>query len=118
VITLNSQDAAARGIRGGEVVRVFNERGELLAAAAVSADVRASVVSLPTGAWFDPAVLGPTGALEKHGNPNVLTPDRGTSRLAQGPTAHSTLVQVELFEGEVPPVTAFVPPQILVRGAS
>jgi biotin/methionine sulfoxide reductase len=118
VITLNSQDAAARGIRGGEVVRVFNERGELLAAAAVSADVRASVVSLPTGAWFDPAVLGTTGALEKHGNPNVLTPDRGTSRLAQGPTAHSTLVQVELFEGEVPPVTAFVPPQILVRGAS
>ncbi|MFT5174264.1 MAG: biotin/methionine sulfoxide reductase, partial [Gammaproteobacteria bacterium] len=117
VITLNEVDAAARAIHGGEVVRVFNDRGELLAAAAVSADVRAGVVSLPTGAWFDPAVLGTTGSLEKHGNPNVLTPDRGTSRLAQGPTAHSTLVQVELFVGEIPQVTAFVPPQIIDREA-
>ena len=115
VITLNEADAAARGIHGGEVVRVFNDRGELLAAVAVSAQVRAGVVSLPTGAWFDPSVLGTTGSLEKHGNPNVLTPDRGTSRLAQGPTAHSTLVQVELFAGEVPPVTAFVPPTVIAR---
>lgn len=52
-------------------------------------------------------------SLEKHGSPNVLTLDKGTSRLAQGCTALSELVQVEKFEGSPPPVTAFEPPQIL-----
>ena len=64
----------------------------------------------PTGAWFDPSDPGQAHSLEKHGNPNVLTPDRGTSRLAQSPTCNSTLVQVSRFTGAVPPVTAFDPP--------
>ena len=53
---------------------------------------------------------GEIGSLDKHGNPNVLTPDRGTSKLAQGPTAQSTLVEVEKLSGEPPPVSAFEPP--------
>jgi len=112
-ITLHPDDAASRGIAHGDVVRVFNDRGALLAAAALSPDIRAGVVRLPTGAWYDPATPGEIGALEKHGNPNVLTPDRGTSRLAQGPIAHSALVEVERFEGVPPEVTAFEPPQVL-----
>ena len=115
IITLNEADAAARGIAAGDIVRAFNDRGQLLAAAAVSSNVRPGVASLPTGAWFNPAKAGEIGALEKHGNPNVLTADRGTSRLAQGPTAHSTLVQVERYDGVVPPVSAFTPPQIIAR---
>jgi biotin/methionine sulfoxide reductase len=73
------------------------------------------VVTLPTGAWYDPAERGVIGALDKHGNPNVLTPDRGTSRLGQGPIAHSALVEVERFEGEAPAVTAHQPPSVLRR---
>jgi biotin/methionine sulfoxide reductase len=46
----------------------------------------------------------------------VLTPDKGTSRLAQGPIAHTCLVEVERFEGEPPPVTAFEPPEIIWSG--
>ena len=53
------------------------------------------------------------GGLCKHGNPNVLTLDKGTSRLGQGPSAHSCLVDVAPYRGTVPPVTAFEPPQIL-----
>ncbi|MGB0383932.1 MAG: hypothetical protein ACPGWR_03830 [Ardenticatenaceae bacterium] len=34
------------------------------------------------------------------GNPNVLTLDKGTSRLGQGSIAHSCLVEVELFENQ------------------
>ena len=45
-----------------------------------------------------------------HGNPNVLTLDKGTSRLAQAPVAHSCLVEVERFAGEAPRVAAFDPP--------
>jgi biotin/methionine sulfoxide reductase len=68
---------------------------------------------LATGAWFDPVEPGNPGSLDKHGNANVLTLDRGTSRLAQGSSAQTTLVQIERFLGEPPPVTAFEPPILL-----
>jgi len=104
---LNPADAKARGIADGDVVRVFNDRGEVLAGAVLSDGVRPGVIRLATGAWYDPTE--PFG-LDKHGNPNVLTPDRGTSKLAQGPIAHSALVEVEKYKAEAPPVTAFIPP--------
>lgn len=47
-----------------------------------------------------------------HGNPNMLTLDKGTSKLAQGPTAHSCLVEIERFVGDLPIVTAFTPPKV------
>ena len=109
-LVIHPDDAAARGIGEGDVVRVFNDRGATLCAAALSDGVRRGVVRVATGAWYDPEEPGREGALDKHGNPNVLTPDRGTSRLAQGPIAHSALVEVARFEGEPPPVTAFTPP--------
>jgi biotin/methionine sulfoxide reductase len=109
-IALNPADAAARGIADGDVVRVFNARGEILAGAVLDDGVRRGVASLATGAWYDPAEPGRIGSLDKHGNPNVLTLDRGTSRLAQGPIAHSALVEVERFEGPAPEITAFTGP--------
>ena len=109
-IRLNPADAAARGIADGDVVRVFNARGALLAGAVLSGDVLPGVAALATGAWYDPIDPASPGSLDKHGNPNVLTADRGTSKLGQGPSAMSALVEVERFEGEPPPVTAFDPP--------
>ena len=113
VVTLNPDDATARGIKSGDIVRLFNQRGSCLAAAKISSDVREGVGELPTGAWFDPAEPGVRGSLCKHGNPNVLTADRGTSKLGQGPSAHSCLVQIELADEPPPPVTAFIPPDII-----
>jgi biotin/methionine sulfoxide reductase len=112
-IRIHPDDASARGIRTGDVVRVFNDRGACLAGAVVSGAVRPGVVQLSTGAWYDPAADG----MCRHGNPNVLTRDAGTSRLAQGPTAQTCLVEVERFEGEPPRVEAFeAPPGIEARG--
>jgi biotin/methionine sulfoxide reductase len=107
---MNPDDASARGIRDGDVVRVFNDRGAILAGAVVSEELRRGVIQISTGAWYDPQHPGLIGSLDKHGNPNVLTLDKGTSRLAQGPSAQTTLVQVEKFVGEVPPISAFDPP--------
>jgi len=45
-----------------------------------------------------------------HGNPNVLTRDAGTSALAQGCTGQLTVVEVERFTGNLPPIRAFEPP--------
>ena len=111
-MTMNPVDAAGRGIKTGDVVRVFNDRGSCLAGVNLSENVMPGVIQLATGAWFDPVVPGQIGALCKHGNPNVLTMDQGTSSLAQGPTAHSTLVEVEKFNDDIPKVTAHLPPAI------
>jgi biotin/methionine sulfoxide reductase len=52
-------------------------------------------------------------ALDLHGNPNVLAFDEGTSRLTQGPSALSLLVDVEKWTGEAPPVRAYEPPELV-----
>ena len=56
------------------------------------------MVVLSTGAWFDPDY---NLKLERHGNPNVLTKDVGTSSLSQGPTANTTLVEIKKAENEI-----------------
>ena len=111
-IGMNFKDAADRGVKSGDVVRVFNARGSILAGVAVDAGVRQGVLQMSTGAWFDPLAPGVIGSLDKHGNPNVLTPDIGTSSLAQGPSPNTCLVQVEKFEGALPPITCFQPPEL------
>ncbi len=107
-VTLNPADAAARGIRAGDLVRLFNGRGACLGVARLSDGIRPGVVQMSTGAWWDPDETG----LCRHGNPNVLTRDMGTSRLGQGPTAHSCLIGIERFDGPPPPIRAFDPPPI------
>jgi biotin/methionine sulfoxide reductase len=107
-------DAAQRGICAGDVVKVFNDRGAILAGVVVTENVRPGVIQISTGAWYDPHEPGIIGTLDKHGNPNVLTLDKGTSRLAQGPTAQTTLVEVEKYVGDLPGITAFEPPLKLV----
>jgi biotin/methionine sulfoxide reductase len=109
-VSMHPDDAAARGISDGDVVRLFNDRGACLAGARISDSVRPGVVILATGAWYDPHT--PAG-LERHGNPNVLTLDKGTSRLAQGPSSHTTMVEMELAGDNLPAVQAFEAPTIL-----
>ena len=109
-IRINFADAAVRDIRDGDVVRVFNNRGATLAGAVLTDAIRPGVVQIATGAWYDPETPGEIGSLDKHGNPNVLTPDRGASRLSQGSSAQSALVEVEKWSAAPPPISAFDPP--------
>ncbi|MGE0036656.1 MAG: molybdopterin-dependent oxidoreductase [Xanthobacteraceae bacterium] len=107
-VRLHPDDAARRNIADGDLVRVFNGRGACLATAVVDANIMPQVAVMATGAWFDPAAT--PGEPERHGNPNVLTLDIGTSRLAQGSSALTALVEVERYEAPPPPVRAFTPP--------
>ena len=111
-VKINRQDAAARGIQTGDIVRLYNDRGACLCGAIVSDEVMEGVLIVSTGAWFDPDFSGTSGLSCHHGNPNVLTPDIGTSKLAQGPAAHSCLVEVELWTGGPVTMTAHKPPVI------
>jgi biotin/methionine sulfoxide reductase len=114
---INPVDANARGITSGDVVRLFNDRGACLAGAVVTDHVRPHVVQLATGAWFDPAPTPHQGGnalpLCVHGNANVLTRDAGTSKLAQGSSAQTCLVEIELWTGPLPHVRVFTPPEVV-----
>jgi trimethylamine-N-oxide reductase (cytochrome c) len=111
-IFISPQDARARGIRDGDLVRVFNDRGQLLAGAVISDDFPPGVVRIQEGAWYGP--VGPEiGSLDTYGDPNTLTLDVGTSRLAQAPSANTCVVEMERFEGEAPAVTAFGGPTMV-----
>ena len=109
-VWLHPVDAGARSIGDGDIVRVFNDRGACLAGAVVTSSIRPGVAQLATGAWYDPSEPSDIGSLDKHGNPNVLTLDKGASKLSQSCAAQSTLVEIEPFDGKPPAVTAFDPP--------
>jgi len=79
-VRINVEDAAARGIEHGDVVRVFNDRGSCLAGAEVTDAVRPGVIILATGGWYDPMTAGEIGALDKQGNPNVSSVMKGRHR--------------------------------------
>ncbi len=108
-VTLSRAEGAARGIADGDLVSVFNDRGRCVAAAVLDDAVMDGVAIMSTGAWFDPQ----SPLLERHGNPNVLTVDVGTSRLTQAPSALSALVQIERWTGPVPDVRAFEAPEFV-----
>ena len=115
VARIHPQDATARGIKDGDIIRLYNDRGACLAAALITDGVRPGVVVLPTGAWFNPLDNRVFDSLEIHGNPNVLTRDKGTSQLAQATSAHSCLVEIERYEEALPNVTVFNQPDFAKR---
>jgi biotin/methionine sulfoxide reductase len=114
-LSMNPADARRRGIGDGQVVRVFNARGSCFAGVAITDAVRSGVVRLSCGAWYDPAGDGDAPACA-HGNANVLTRDHGTSRLSQGPSSATALVEVERCATEPPPVRAFAPVLLAAGG--
>ena len=110
VARMHPDDAEARGIVDGDIIRLYNSRGACLAGVRITDGIRRGVIQLPTGAWYDPSDPEDNSPLCVHGNPNVLTRDVGTSNLAQGCTGQLTVVEVERFGGNLPPIQAYDPP--------
>jgi biotin/methionine sulfoxide reductase len=113
-IRISVADAARRNISEGDVVRVFNARGACLAGAVIDDGILPNVAVMATGAWIDQS----DGEVERHGNPNVLTLDVGTSRLTQGSSAQTALVEIERWIGPLPPVRALTPPELVPADAA
>ncbi len=113
---IGPEEAGKRGIKHGDLVRVFNDRGQLIAGAYVSDNFPPGVVRIQEGAWYGPT--GPEiGAIDTYGDPNTVTLDIGSSELAQAVSANTCLVQVEKFVGTAPPVNAFGgPTQVDIDG--
>lgn len=99
---LNPADAQLRGISDGDLVRLWNERGACLAFISLDDSVMEGVVTLPTGAWFTPLE-----GIDIAGNANVLTMDIPTSAFGQGTSAHTCLVRLEKYQGDLPDAMEF-----------
>jgi anaerobic selenocysteine-containing dehydrogenase len=88
---LNPADAAARGIKHGDIVQVFNERGIVLCGAYVTERLRKGVVYVDHGARYDPIV---PGEIDRGGAINTITPHNLTSKNTTGMVVSSFLVEV------------------------
>ena len=85
-------DAEHRGIRDGQSVKVFNDRGASVLLAEVTDRVTPGVVSINEGGWFTPDAEG----TDRQGCANVLTADRASPCGAA--TYNSNQVQVEALQ--------------------
>ncbi|WP_226570224.1 selenate/tellurate reductase subunit YnfE [Mangrovibacter yixingensis] len=91
-VWINPIDAKQRGIQQGDMVRVFNDRGELRIPAKVTPRIMPGVSAMGQGAWHDANM---TGDRIDHGAcVNTLTTQR-PSPLAKGNPQHTNLVEIE-----------------------
>ncbi len=92
-LDMHPDDAAARGIREGDRVRVFNDRGGYTLKARVNGKPRRGVVVAPSVWWKKYARDG--------GNANNVTSQR-TTDLGGGATFYDCRVQVERVDASLP----------------
>ncbi|KAA8605381.1 trimethylamine N-oxide reductase I catalytic subunit [Salipiger aestuarii] len=104
---MNPQDAAARGLVDGDLVRAFNDRGQILAGVMITDVIRPGVIRINEGGWYDPADPREAGSLCRYGDVNTLTVGISTSKLAQGNCGQTAMVEVEKFVGTPPEVDVF-----------
>jgi anaerobic dimethyl sulfoxide reductase subunit A len=70
-VTMNASDARRLGLRTGDTVEIWNDRGTVVVPVYVTERLMPSVLVLHEGAWLD---LDENG-VDRSGNPDMLTPD-------------------------------------------
>ena len=90
-IWINPVDAGKRNIQNGDVVKAFNERGEVLVGAYVTERIMPGAVYVDHGSRHDPIAAG----IDRGGAINTITPRNTTSKNATGMVCAGFLVQVE-----------------------
>ena len=102
IARINSADASARGIKHGELVRLFNDRGGVICAAYVTERLRPGVLqAYESSARYDP--LGEPGkSTDRGGCVNNLTNQRSQSKKSSSMAPNACLIEVEPFVGELP----------------
>ncbi len=101
-VWISPKDAKERGIAYGDIVRIFNERGSVLAGAHVTKRMMPGVVRIPNGCNFDPINVEKLGKKEplNIGAVNAISPINTISKYAFGMAVTGYLVQLEKWEGK------------------
>jgi trimethylamine-N-oxide reductase (cytochrome c) len=99
VARINPKDAAARGIKTDDLIKVFNKRGAVICAAQVTERIAPGAVhSYESSAVYDP-VGEPGKSPDRGGCMNILTPSRPIIKKSHSFAANSCLVQIEQWTG-------------------
>jgi trimethylamine-N-oxide reductase (cytochrome c) len=92
---IHPDDAAERGIKDGDIVKLYNGRGTVLCAAVVTGRVRRGVVhSYASSAKYDPLTPGDSTSPDRGGCVAILTPGRMMSKNVPGMASNSCLIDV------------------------
>jgi anaerobic selenocysteine-containing dehydrogenase len=95
VLRLNPVDAQKRGIKEGDIVKAFNDRGAVFLSAQVTNRVPPGIMH----SWESCAIYEPVGepgeSPDRGGCINLLTPHRFISKNACGMAPGSCLIEVE-----------------------
>jgi anaerobic selenocysteine-containing dehydrogenase len=99
-IWLHPIDAAKRGIKSGDIVKLYNERGTILGGAIVWERIMPGVVSQDHGARADMIATGPDEYIDRGGANNLTSPENGTSQNCWGMATSGYLVEVQKVSAE------------------
>lgn len=91
-VLMNVVDAEARGIKEGDKVYIYNDRGTVLLPARVSTRIMPGVCTIPQGAWYTPKEIDGK-VVDVGGCINTLTNHR-PSPYAKGNAQHNILVEI------------------------
>jgi molybdopterin guanine dinucleotide-containing S/N-oxide reductase-like protein len=91
-VWIHPSDAAKRGIKDGDVVKVFNERGAVLGGAYVKERIMPGALSMDHGARVDTII---PGELDRGGSINLISPYNVISKNCAGMATSGYLVEVE-----------------------
>ncbi|MFC1868529.1 molybdopterin-dependent oxidoreductase [Thermodesulfobacteriota bacterium] len=95
IIRINPSDAEKRGIKDGDLVKAYNDRGELILAAQVTERIAPGTVhSYEGSALYDP-IGEPGKSADRGGVVNLLTPSRFISKNAHGIAPNSCLIEIK-----------------------
>lgn len=97
---INDEDAKKFGIKDGDTVEVYNDRGRILAGAVVTKNIMKGVISIDEGAWYDPENLTDENPRCNAGHVNLLTSSRPTSTMAQATSVNTCLVAIKKVEAK------------------
>ena len=90
---MHPEDAEARGIHTGDIVRIYNDHGTVQIPAVVTKRIMKGVTAMSQGGWYTPDGKG----IDVRGCINVLTAVHPTP-LAKGNPQHTNLVEVTLAD--------------------
>ncbi|MGI9270504.1 MAG: molybdopterin-dependent oxidoreductase [Woeseiaceae bacterium] len=102
IARINTADANARGIKHGQLVRLFNDRGSVICAAYVTERLRPGVLqAYESSAKYDP-IGEPGKSADRGGCVNNLTNHRSQSKKSSSMAPNACLIEIEAFVGELP----------------
>jgi anaerobic selenocysteine-containing dehydrogenase len=98
-VRIHPSDAVPRGIKDGDIVKMFNGRGTVLLVAHVTERVRPGTVhSYEAAAKYDPLEPGVAGSPDRGGCVNLLSPGRMVSKNVPGEAQNSCLVEIAKWD--------------------